>query len=104
MEKIETKAVEKKVVIVTGTSRGLGEALALELDGRGWMVFGCSRTKPAPSAPGARLRWKPCDVTRKEECLRIVSDVVFATGRLDALVNNAGAYSRDLPVRRKYED
>jgi NADP-dependent 3-hydroxy acid dehydrogenase YdfG len=43
---------EKKVVLVTGVSSGFGQAIAAELDTRGYRVFGTTRQQPAAAGLG----------------------------------------------------
>lgn len=77
------------LALVTGTSRGIGKALALRLLAEGWSVEGCSRGEASLSHPAyvhARL-----DVTDEPAVLAHVAEVARRRGRIDGLVNNAGA-------------
>ncbi len=73
-------------IIVTGASRGIGAAIARELDRRGHAVVGLSRG--GDSAAGIGLA---CDVTDEASIARVVLEIA-ARGPIAALVNNAGAY------------
>lgn len=79
--------VERPVAIVTGTSRGLGRALAAHLVARGFEVHGCSRS---PTQLFEGYTHYLCDVGNETEVRDLVSSVRSAAGRLDVLVNNAG--------------
>ena len=75
-----------KVVLVTGTSRGIGAAVAARLVGDGAVVVGASRT----ATHIAGVESAQVDVVRPDEVERLVDDMVRRFGRLDALVNCAG--------------
>lgn len=74
-------------VIVTGSSKGIGAAIAVELDRRGYAVAGLSRSGTAPA--GEAL---VCDMT-DEEAVREAFAEIAAAGPIAGLVNNAGLYS-----------
>jgi len=77
------------LALVTGTSRGIGKALALRMLAEGWTVEGCSRGEAAVTHPAyvhARL-----DVADEAAVIAHVADVARRRARIDALVNNAGA-------------
>jgi NAD(P)-dependent dehydrogenase (short-subunit alcohol dehydrogenase family) len=76
-----------KVVLVTGASSGIGQAIARHLAARGWRVFGTSR-HPANAFDGVDML--PMDVDDDDSVAGAVATVIEKTGRLDAVVNNAG--------------
>jgi NAD(P)-dependent dehydrogenase (short-subunit alcohol dehydrogenase family) len=87
-----------KVAIVTGSTRGIGLAVAEHLVRAKASVVVTSRTKPdvqatverlAPYAEGQVLGI-PCDVRDAEACADLVAETVSRLKRLDVLVNNAG--------------
>ena len=85
------------IALVTGASRGIGRALALELARRGFQVVASMRNpsdgsplREAAAREGLALRVAPLDVTRPET-LEIPEG-------LRVLVNNAGLEGRQLPV------
>jgi short-subunit dehydrogenase len=86
-------AMENKVVIITGASSGIGLATARAFAAAGARVVPASRT----STP-------PCDVTRDDDVRQLVDRVVAEHGRIDILINNAGAGLRALLVELKLED
>jgi NAD(P)-dependent dehydrogenase (short-subunit alcohol dehydrogenase family) len=89
-----TKELDGHVVIVTGASSGLGEQLARALSGAGALpVMAARRADRLASLrdeiPGADT--VTCDVTDGDDRQRLIETVVERHGRLDGLVNNAGA-------------
>jgi NAD(P)-dependent dehydrogenase (short-subunit alcohol dehydrogenase family) len=80
---------EKKVVLITGISSGIGEATARLLVQRDFIIFGTARNPSGVEAiPGAELL--PLDVRSDESVNTFVDTVLKIVGRLDVLVNNAG--------------
>lgn len=80
-----------RVMLITGTSRGIGLGLAKHYLARGDRVFGCSR---AP-ATIRHLRYAhfELDVSSEPAVTAMVRAAVRAQGRIDALLNNAGIAS-----------
>jgi 3-oxoacyl-[acyl-carrier protein] reductase len=85
--------------IVTGGSKGLGQAIAAELLAEGASVAICSRHADEVEATAAELTRRAaagavtamaCDVTDPEQVARFTAAAVGALGGLDILVNNAG--------------
>lgn len=79
-----------KVVLVTGASSGIGSATAKYLAELGYRVFGTARS-PERVARNPRITLLPLDVTEKTSVSVAVKTVVETAGRIDVLVNNAGA-------------
>jgi len=79
------------VALVTGSSKGLGRALAEHLLTRGYRVFGCSRTTVDWSADG--YTHLIADVTDEGQVKELVRQVSSEGEGLYAVVNNAGAAS-----------
>ena len=97
-----------RVAIVTGASRGIGRAIAVELARVGAHVAVCSRRKDALEpvadlvrAEGRRVLAVACDVGDARQVDGAVAQTLDAFGRIDILVNNAGYRVRapleDLP-------
>lgn len=78
------------VVLVTGVSSGIGRAIASAFAEKGFEVFGTSRN-PQTTEPVAGVELVQLDVTDDNSVSAAVSSVVQRAGRIDVLVNNAGA-------------
>jgi 3-oxoacyl-[acyl-carrier protein] reductase len=92
-------ALDDKVALVTGGSRGIGRAICLALASRGATVVACARNEPAllelaGEAQGRELRGiidpRVLDVADRSAIDPFVDAVVEKHGRIDILVNNAG--------------
>jgi NAD(P)-dependent dehydrogenase (short-subunit alcohol dehydrogenase family) len=83
------------IAVVTGSSSGIGLALAGALLETGAEVYGLSRT--TTEVAGDRFHWIRADVTREEEIDQAFSEVIERHGHVDLLVNNAGfGFFRDI--------
>jgi 3-oxoacyl-[acyl-carrier protein] reductase len=87
-----------QAALVTGASRGIGQAIALALAEAGARVVVSARDTAALdrcvgaiAATGGQALAVPADVTRRDEVEGLVARTVDAFGRLDILVNNAGS-------------
>ena len=79
------------VILITGSRKGLGRALAEHFLAQGWNVAGCSR-KPSDLTHPAYRHFE-LDVADETAVAAMVRAVVTEFGSLDALVNNAGIAS-----------
>ena len=88
--------LQGKVAIVTGGGRGLGRSMALALARAGAKVtITAARAKEqidavAKEAGGSNMLALLADVSREDECARVVAETVKRFGAVDILVNNAG--------------
>jgi len=89
--------LKNRVAIVTGGSQGIGRATALRLAEEGASVVIAARGRELLDqvaleirAAGGSVAAVQADVSRAEDCARLVAEAVRAFGRLDILVNNAG--------------
>ncbi|MCU0853886.1 MAG: SDR family oxidoreductase [Rhodobacteraceae bacterium] len=82
-----------KTALVTGAGRGIGLATAKRFLADGWQVALIDRDATALGEAAADLenaRAFVCDVSKPPEVEAMIADVLRFTGRIDALVNNAG--------------
>ena len=84
-------SASRNVAIVTGASRGIGAATANHLVNHGYTVYGTSRKLGEPPSGPAGIIMRAVDVRDHEAIDRLVDEVMRDTGRIDLLVNNAGA-------------
>jgi 3-oxoacyl-(acyl-carrier-protein) reductase len=104
-------SLKGKVALVTGASRGIGRAIAIELARRGAAVainFRADTVQADVVAKEIQELGGECllaqgDVSKKEDAHRIVQEVLDKWQRLDILVNNAGI-TRDRSMRKMTED
>ena len=93
------------VVIVTGSSRGLGRAIAKEYARQGARVVVTARPSSPTGLPstihqtvddirgeGGEALPVPCDVSDEEQVRAMVQQVKHHYGQIDVLVNNAGLF------------
>jgi 3-oxoacyl-[acyl-carrier protein] reductase len=101
---------EGQVALVTGASRGIGAAIALELAKKGLIVIGTATSDDGAAKISATLAAFPgcggrkLDVNDGAEAEALIDQIVKAHGGLQVLVNNAGITRDTLAMRMKDDD
>ncbi len=103
---------DKKVALVTGGSRGIGKACALELARAGYDVVinyagnvdAANKTVEEIKALGVDSAAYKFDVSDKEQVNANIAEIVEKYGRIDVLVNNAGITRDGLFMRMSDEN
>jgi 3-oxoacyl-[acyl-carrier protein] reductase len=104
-----TTSIEGQVALVTGASRGIGAAIALELARCGYKVIGTATTDKGAAAIGAALaahggEGRAFNVNDLAATDALIDAIVKAHGGLHVLVNNAGITRDTLAMRLKDDD
>jgi 3-oxoacyl-[acyl-carrier protein] reductase len=89
---------EPSTALVTGGGRGIGKETAIFLAKKGMNVVICSRTqgeidavvKEIKSMGNNQIMGRKCDVSKSDEVINLVKEILVKYGRIDVLVNNAG--------------
>jgi len=96
-----SSSLESKVAVVTGASRGIGRAVARRLASHGAVVVLCARDAAALDRVAGDIRSAggsaevfAADLREPDAPARLVACVLERCGRLDIVVNNAGATAR----------
>lgn len=89
--------LENKVCIITGTGGSIGRAAAIRFAAEGALVVGCDYNSDAGqktldlilASGGSMISLHPADLTKMEECKKLVELAIQTYGRIDVLFNNA---------------
>ena len=102
---------EGKIAVVTGSARGIGQAIAFDLASKGADIVVCdikaewlAETAEGVAKLGRKAFCFELDITNTEAVQNVFNDIVAATGRIDILVNNAGITRDGLLMRMSEED
>ena len=106
-----TKRLEGRIALVTGASRGIGRAIALELGGQGATVVGTATTLAGAAeiqkqfdAAGINGWGTLVNVTDAPACAALIDEIEKRFGAVGILVNNAGITRDNLALRMKDEE
>ena len=90
----------KKLIVITGTSRGIGKGLCEHYLKKGCRVVGCSRGKA--SVRHRKYKHYILDATDEKSVIEMVRSITREFGRIDCLINNAGISSLNHIVLTSY--
>lgn len=106
-----TGRLSDKIILITGAGRGQGAYEAKLFSQEGAIVVlgdididSCQTTAQEISSKGGRVDYGSLDVTNESDWSAIVNKCINTFGRIDALVNNAGIYSRTPIVSTSKEE
>lgn len=93
--------MQKKVVVITGASSGIGKALAFKFANEGWNIVIAARRyerlkEIESQITGVEVLSVKTDITVESECKNLIDLTIAKFGKIDVMLNNAGISMRAL--------
>ena len=95
--------MKDKIVVITGASSGIGKALAEVFASKGSKLVLAARNiekleelRSALASKGAAVLTVACDVSKEDDCRKLIDEAVAGFGTIHVLINNAGISMRAL--------
>jgi len=95
--------MNKKTVLITGVSRGIGKALALHFAKNGWNVCGCYKTNH-PDFSIKNAKFFQADISNPVDAASLIKNAQNAFGSLDCVINNASIGKNRLIFKEKADN
>ena len=112
MTTFDQPELHQQIALVTGASRGIGHAIALELVRKGATVIGTATSQAGADAISTAIetirhgsgKGAVLDVNNGAACIALIDSIQKEFGGLSVLVNNAGITADQLAMRMKEEE
>lgn len=100
-----------KIALITGSSKGIGKAIALELSQKGYTIIINNSQENSEGQSvvdeitknGGKAVYMPVDISKLEDVQRLKTQIEKEFGHLDVLINNAGIVKKEYPDKPDWE-